>query len=325
MSCSSEIKQELARVSPEKDCCGLAELSALTQTLGSLSLQGAGRVQLKYTTDSPTAAWRILWLLRHRLKMKVDSGVSREKRFGGRFVTTVTLSTADSHRLLRRMNVLKPGDRGVDEYQGAPRRVVRRICCRRAFIRGMFLGCGSAAAPEKGYHAEFVVGEDGRARFLQRVLEMTDLRASVTQRKNRAVVYMKDSEMISRLLVSMGAPRALLRLEDVRTLGVVKQQVTRALNCDQANISKQLSSARQQVAAVTRISTLAGLTSLKPELEELARLRLANASASMETLAGMLKKPLSKSGVQHRMRRLQAIADELTHQTPTVYVKEETP
>lgn len=136
---------------------------------------------------------------------------------------------------------------------------------------------------------------------------------------------MKDSEMISRLLVSMGAPRALLRLEDVRTLGVVKQQVTRALNCDQANISKQLSSARQQVAAVTRISTLAGLTSLKPELEELARLRLANASASMETLAGMLKKPLSKSGVQHRMRRLQAIADELTHQTPTVYVKEETP
>ena len=325
MSFSTEIKQELARTSPEKDCCVLAELSALSQCLGSLKLMGAGRVQLKMRTDSPSAAWRILWLLRHKLKMTVESGVTRETRFGGRFVTTITLSTADSHRLLRRMNVLRPGDTGVDEYQGVPQRVVRRICCRRAFIRGMFLGCGSATAPDKGYHAEFVTGEAARARFLLKVLEMEGLRAAETERKNRSVVYMKDGEMISRLLAAMGAPRALLQLEDVRTMGAVKQQVTRALNCDSFNIAKQVKSAAQQVAAITRISTLAGLSSLSKDLEELARLRLSNPSASLETLGSLLEKPLSKSGVQHRMRKLQGISDDLTHHMPTVYHKEEAP
>ena len=325
MSFSSDIKREIAKNLPEKDCCVIAELNALTQCLGSLSLQGRGQVQLKFKSDNPVVARRLLVLLRQYCRVQVSTDVKKLPRFGGRFVTTLTLSLEDSHRLLRRLNVLKQDAGGQDVFQGVPRRIVRRICCRRAFLCGMFLGAGSVTAPEKDYHAEFVVGDEARARFLMRVLELSGIPASLTMRRGQAVVYLKDSEMIARLLATMSAARAMLRLEDVRTVGAVKQQVTRALNCDQANLNKQVSAAQRQLEAISRISHLVGLRSLPQPLEELARLRLSNQEASLEELGQKLSPPVTKSGIQHRMRKLLQMADSVTDRAPTTYQEEVTP
>lgn len=318
MSFAAEIKREIARDMPEKECCAMAELGALTQCLGSISLQGAGQMQVIYRSFSTTAGKRLLTLLRYYGQLDAASSVVKDPRFGGRFVTTITLTPADSRRLLRRLDVLRRDETGEDVFQGVPKRVVRRICCRRAFLRGMFLGCGTLSAPDKGYHAEFLVGDNARARFVQRVLEMCDIPSAITQRKGEAAVYIKDSGMIARLLATLGASRAMLEVEEMRTRGAVKQQVNRALNCDHANLEKQVASSRRQVDMITRISHLAGLTSLPRDLEALARLRLLHPEATLEQLGVMLSPPISKSGVQHRMRRLSQVSANLRTHTPSV-------
>ncbi len=325
MSFAAEIKREIARTMPDKECCVVAELGALTQCLGSISLQGGGQVQLIYRTYSTTVGKRLLTLLRYYGQLDAASTIYKDPRFGGRFVTTITLASADSRRLLRRLDVLRRNEGGEDVFQGVPKRVVRRICCRRSFIRGMFLGCGTMTSPEKGYHAEFMVGDKARARFVQRVLEMCDISSLLTERKGEAAVYLKDSEMISRLLATMGASRAMLLLEEKRTLGAVKQHVTRALNCDHANLKKQLAASRKQVDMITRISHLAGLSSLPKDLEELARARLLHPEATLEQLGLLLQPPISKSGVQHRLRRLSQISASLHTHTPSVIKKEDEP
>ena len=324
MSFAAEIKREIARTMPDKECCVIAELGALTQCLGSISLQAGGQVQLIYRTFSTTAGKRLLTLLRYYGQLDAASNINKDPRFGGRFITTLTLAPKDSRRLLRRLDVIRQNDQGEDVFQGVPKRVVRRICCRRSFIRGMFLGCGTVNAPDKEYHAEFVVGDKARAKFVQRVLEMCDISSLLTQRKGEAAVYLKDSEMISRLLATMGASRAMLLLEEKRTLGAIKQQVTRALNCDHANLNKQVAASRKQVDMITRISRLAGLSSLPQELEELARIRLLHPEATLEQLGALLKKPLSKSGIQHRMRKLSQISASLHTHIPSV-TKEDVP
>lgn len=322
MSFAGETKQEIAKLTLEKECCLIAELNALTQCLGALSLQGGGRMQLKYATESLVVARRLLVLLKQGLRCKVHTGVRREKRFGGRLVTTLTLSLEDSRQLLRRLSVLRQDENGEDVFQGVPRRIVRRICCRRSFLRGMFLGCGTVISPEKGYHAEFLVEDEQRARFLMRVLALCDVTAALSMRGQKAVVYVKSGEMVSRLLATLGATRAVLRLEEVRTLQSVKKQVTRALNCDHANLGKQLSASRRQLEAISHISKMTGLSALPDALQALARLRISHQDASLEQLGQMMQPPVSKSGVQHRMKRLMDIAAALTEPVPTHSEKE---
>lgn len=323
MSFSGETKQEIAKLSPEKECCMIAELNALTQCLGALSLLGGGRIQLKYAAESLVVARRLLVLLKSGLRYRVHTAVRREKRFGGRLVTTLALSAEESRHLLRRLSVLRQDENGEDVFQGVPRRIVRRICCRRSFLRGMFLGCGTVISPEKGYHAEFLVEDEQRARFLMRVLSLCDIEASMSMRRQKAVVYIKNGEAVSRLLATLGAARAVLKVEEVRTVRSVQKQVTRAINCDHANLGKQLSAAQRQLEAISHISRMTGLSALPDELQALARLRISHQDASLEQLGQLLKPTVSKSAVQHRMKRLMDIAAGLTVPVPTNTKQEE--
>lgn len=323
MSFSGETKQEIAKLSPEKECCMIAELNALTQCLGALSLLGGGRIQLKYAAESLVVARRLLVLLKSGLRYRVHTAVRREKRFGGRLVTTLALSAEESKHLLRRLSVLRQDENGEDVFQGVPRRIVRRICCRRSFLRGMFLGCGTVISPEKGYHAEFLVEDEQRARFLMRVLSLCDIEASMSMRRQKAVVYIKNGEAVSRLLATLGAARAVLKVEEVRTVRSVQKQVTRAINCDHANLGKQLSAAQRQLEAISHISRMTGLSALPDELQALARLRISHQDASLEQLGQLLKPTVSKSAVQHRMKRLMDIAAGLTVPVPTNTKQEE--
>lgn len=322
MSFTADIKQELVRSMPEKDCCMMAELNALTQSIGSLTLRSGGQVLLTFRTESLTVARHLLQMLRHGCRVQVRTRIDKNPRFGGRYVSTLMLGAEDSRRLLRRLNVIGKNDAGEEVFRGVPRRTVRRNCCRRAFIKGMFLGSGSVSAPGKGYHAEFVVADGARARFLTRVLDMTHVRSSVTERNGKAVVYLKDSEMISRLLAAMEASRAVLQIEEARTMGLVKKQVTRAMNCDGANLRKQLSAAQRQIAAIERISRLRGLSSLPEALENMARLRLAHQEATLEQLGALSEPPLTKSGVQQRLHKIEKLAEEIISHRPTEYKEE---
>lgn len=311
MSFSLEVKQETAAVDAGKMCCMTTELSALTQCCALFANPGQGKPSVRYVTENAGCAKRILTLLRSRYGITASPHFARHARFGGGRDYVLQLSAADSAMLLRVL--------GLTDVQGVYRRsamrMPRRICCQRAYLRGMFLGCGSVGNPLKGYRAEFVLDDAGRASFLLRLLDRLGIRAGHVRRRSSDVLYISQGDAVVLLLGLIGAARAVLHVENIRAAASLRAGINRATNCDHANLHKQLRAAEKQAEAITAISLAVGLASLPDDLSALARLRLANRDASLEQLGLMMDPPLSKSGVQHRMRRMMQRADQLSKTT----------
>lgn len=303
MSFSSLVKQELLRVQPEKPCCMLSELTALTQTRASLHLSGGGRVRVVYEVESAPLAKRIFMLLKKRLEITPVLSFARYGRLGGRRACVLTVQEGDSRRLLVALHMLR--EEGGAMLRGMPRSVMTRRCCRAAFVRGMFLGAGAASSPEKGYHMEFVVSES-RAQGLLDVLTKSGVPAQMTGRRGQKLVYIKKGDDVVSALALMGAHGALLEMENIRIRRESRNQANRARNCDEANLNKQLSAGSAQAQTIVAYSLRHGLGGLEKDLQALARLRMLHPEASLQELGEMLSPPIGKSGVNHRMRRLMA-------------------
>jgi cell division protein WhiA len=179
-------------------------------------------------------------------------------------------------------------------------------CDRKAMLRGLFLGCGSVNAPNTRYHLEFVAPTRSWASAIARLIEGAGVKAGVTERGGQAVVYVKDGDGIVRLLSMMGANRAVMEFENVRVVREVSGEVNRRLNFETANIGKTIGSGMRQAAAIERLEADGKLDRLPPALREMARWRAENPDLNLGELAGRMK--LSKSAVNHRLRRLQELA-----------------
>jgi DNA-binding protein WhiA len=180
-------------------------------------------------------------------------------------------------------------------------------CDRKAMLRGLFLGCGSVNAPNTRYHLEFVAPTASWASAIARLVDGVGVRCGTTERGGQAVVYVKDGDGIVRLLSLMGASRAVMEFENVRVVREVSGEVNRRLNFETANIGKTIGSGLRQAAAINRLEAEGRLERLPPALREMARYRSQNPELNLVELAGKMK--LSKSAVNHRLRRLQALAD----------------
>jgi len=307
MSFSSLVKEELLRIQPEKQCCMLSELSALTQACASLRLSGGGRIKVVYETESAPVAKRIFLLLKKRLEISPALAFTRYKRLGGRRVSILTVPEAESRRLLIALHMLQESEEGA-VYRGVPRAVMTRRCCRASFVRGAFLGAGAVVSPEKGYHLEFTSSES-RAETLIKILEKSDIQSAAIQRRGAKVVYIKRGDDVVSALALMGAHTSLMEMENIRIQKEGRNQANRARNCDEANLKKQLSAGARQAQAIVAYSLKNSLGALPRELQELGRLRMLHPEVSLEELGQMLPEPLGKSGVNHRMRKLMAIID----------------
>jgi DNA-binding protein WhiA len=179
-------------------------------------------------------------------------------------------------------------------------------CDRKAMLRGLFLGCGSVNAPSSRYHLEFVAPSAMWAAAIGDVAEAAGVRMGIMERSGQHVVYIKEGDGIVRLLSLMGASRAVMEFENVRVLREVSGEVNRRLNFETANIGKTIGSGLRQAAAIERLERTGRLDHLPPALREMARWRSANPELNLGELAGRMK--LSKSAVNHRLRRLQEIA-----------------
>ena len=305
MSFTSQVKQELAALEPQKDCCMHSELGALSVCCASITLQGRGYKQVRFSSHSPSVLKRIYTLLKKRFGITSFPRFTHLKRFGGQRLYELRLGAEDSQTLMT--DLYQQGGHMM-RLKAVPSRMIRRICCRRAWIRGAFLGCGSLMNPERGYRAEFVLDSEEASGYLLRLLKESGVKAAIQLRRGQQVVYVREGDSLVTLLSLMGASRATLITENVRAAGDLKRDLNRAANCDHANMMKQLSAAQQQLEAITRISRAQGLPSLPPALEQLARLRIANPDAGLQQLAQMADPPLTKSGIQYRMRRLMDIA-----------------
>ena len=171
MSFSSIAKDELVRLPFGKPCCMLSELNALLQTSATLSLRGGGQVRLTFRVENAGLARRIFLLLRTLLSITPLLHFIRHSRLGGQRSSVLTLETEDAQKLLSALGMMTTGEDGTKHMvRTTPRHTALRQCCRKAFLRGAFLGAGSITNPEKGYHFEIIAGEENLASSLIRLM-----------------------------------------------------------------------------------------------------------------------------------------------------------
>ena len=182
---------------------------------------------------------------------------------------------------------------------------------RKEYLMAMFLDGGSVSNPEKFYHLEFVCDTKQEAEGISSMIESFDLSPKMSARKGRYVVYLKDSEAISSMLSILSAHQSMMRFENIRILKEMRENIQRQVNCETANISKTVSAAVRQTNDIEYIDQRIGIARLPENLRELARLRLLRPQATLSELSGELSEDIGKSGVNHRLRRLSRIADEL--------------
>jgi DNA-binding protein WhiA len=200
-----------------------------------------------------------------------------------------------------------PAGMEVGFAQPAARALPDQTCDRKAMLRGFFLGCGSVNAPSGRYHLELVVSTLGWATALLRLFHDSGIRAGMMERAGHHVVYLKDGDAIVRALGLMGASRAVMEFEKVRVVREVSGQVNRRLNFETANIDKTIGSAMRQVAAIDKLEREGRLDRMSLALQEMARARRAHPELNLSELASRMK--LSKSAINHRLRRLVEMAD----------------
>ncbi len=189
--------------------------------------------------------------------------------------------------------------------------LLQENCCVRAYIRGAFLSSGSIADPEKGYHFEIVTSCKKKANQLISKLEIFGIEAKSIERKGHIVVYIKEGSQIVDVLNVMEAHNALMELENIRIVKELRNSVNRQVNCETANINKTVNAAVKQVEDIKYIQSRIGLDELPIQLREAAILRLEYPEAPLKELANLMNPPVGKSGINHRLRKLCQIAEEL--------------
>ena len=184
-------------------------------------------------------------------------------------------------------------------------------CCKRAYLRGSFLAGGSISDPEKSYHFEIVSSGMDKAVQIADTMKVYELDARIVERRNSYVVYIKEGAQIVDMLNVMEARISLMELENMRVVKEVRNSVNRKFNCEMANLSKTVNAAVKQIEDIEYIRDKVGLDYLDDNLEEIANLRLQYSEMSLKDLGEMLSVPVGKSGVNHRLRKISQIAEEL--------------
>lgn len=191
------------------------------------------------------------------------------------------------------------------------RAFLQNDCCVQAFVRGVFMACGSVTDPQKEYHLEFAIGDTVLANELAVLLKPYNISLKHVTRKGISVLYLKESEPIEDLLTFMGASNSSLELMNVKIYKDVRNKVNRITNCETANIGKTVNAAASQLDGIHLIERTIGLEQLPDDLREVAELRLENPDMSLRELCMELSEPISRSGVNHRLKRLAVIAEEI--------------
>jgi len=179
----------------------------------------------------------------------------------------------------------------------------------KAIIRGAFLGAGSVNNPESKYHLEIILSTDTNAEKMIKMLSEFTIQAKKLVRKNGYSIYIKDGEEISKLLALIGANSSVLKFEEIRVLRDMKNNINRKVNCETANLNKTVNAAVKQIEAIKKLKKTGEFENLSENLKEIAMLRLENPDASLIELGEMLKNPIGKSGVNHRLKQIENLAE----------------
>ncbi|WP_346894749.1 DNA-binding protein WhiA [Clostridium sp. UBA7503] len=311
MSFSLKVKNEVCRNSELSKDEIAAQLSAIMKSSGTLGFGFNRSITFKIVTENPAIARWIFKNLKDFYDIHTKLLVKKSNSLKKNNIYMVLIpEEVDVKGLLQELGIIEK-DGLFNIHYGVPVEVIKNENCKRAYIKGAFLGGGSISNPEKTYHLEFVTHDQDYANELSDLINSYKLNSKVIQRKNSFVIYLKEGEQIVDLLNIIGAHNALLELENIRIMKEMRNNVNRIVNCETANLSKTVNAAVRQVESIKLIESEIGLDRLPKNLKEVAKLRLAFPDESLKELGAMLNPPVGKSGVNHRLRRIEKIADEL--------------
>lgn len=318
MSFSSDVKGELSRLEPKKKCCMLAEIAGFLRVSGSVKLRGGGKLSIVASTENAAIARHYKKLIEDYFDIETILEVGNSQMPGkrnlknhNRYYLQIDPEQRAS-QILRETGILLVRE-GSDFFSdGIYMPLVKSKCCKKSYMRGVFLGCGTMSNPKTSYHLEFVLESEQTANDLKKVIgTFDDLSANITKRKEDNIVYIKRASYISDMLGILGADDAMLDFEDIRISKEAHGEAQRLLNCDSANVERTLSASEEQIKHIKIIEENDGLEWLSPPLREVAQLRLARPEASLSEIGELLSPPIRKPGVSKRFAKLKQIADEI--------------
>lgn len=319
MSFSSDVKGELARLEIKKKEDMLAEISGFLRVSGSIRLNGSGKMSIVASTENPAIARHFKKLIKDYFGSSADLeiGESEAPGSGKHYSSGYRYSLKIGHegksdRILRETGILmiKEGDDYLSD--GIYQPIISKKSAKKAYLRGLFLGCGTISDPKKSYHLEFVIKRDGLAQDLKKLIDsFVEMRANISKRKNQNIVYIKKADYISDMLGIMGADSAVMNFENIRLERKIKGEAMRLSNCDNANVDRLITAAERQLKDIELIDKYMGVDNLPLRLNEIANARLKNPSASLTEIGNSLTEPVGKSAVTKRFAKLKEIAEKL--------------
>ena len=312
MSFSSKVKDELSRqVNPARHC-QIAEIAAILSLCGKIKISDQDHFSIEIHTENVAVARKYFTLLKKTFNIGTDVSIRRGASLKrNRTYIVAVREHEDAIRVLQAAKLLNEYGEVSENLSVVRNVVVQNTCCRRAFIRGAFLASGSISDPEKFYHFEIACVAEPKAEQLRELIATFDIEAKIVRRKKYYVVYIKEGSQIVDILNVMEAPVALMELENIRILKEMRNSVNRQVNCETANINKTVSAAVKQMDDIRYIQAVIGLDGLPDNLREMALVRLERPDATLKELGEALNPPVGKSGVNHRLRKLGILADDL--------------
>ena len=302
MSFSGEVKKELALKTGIPDHCRRAELAALFQCGGRLCTDSEGKKSIIFSSENAEIVKKCFTFLTKSYKIAL---LLPEEYLDDRNRTEYVLTVTDGESVERILS-----DLGFFENPEQLRRILEKPCCKRAYIRGLFLMNGSITDPAKGYHWELKVPGEQEAEQVLSILAEFGITPKQTTRKGQHYLYLKEGSETGDMLTLTEATNALLKFEEQRVLRETRGIINRRVNCECANLNKTLSASGKQIAGIEYIRDTVGFDSLPENLVELAELRLEHPTASLSELGEMLHPALGRSGVNHRLQKLMSIAED---------------
>jgi cell division protein WhiA len=305
MALSDEVRDELAAIAPRRECCRLAELSALFHSAGAVHLLGRGEVSLHLDVASNSVARRAFSLLRD---FGVESEIRTYRRRAFKRETRYQLHVDGNARALQVLHEAGVLTSALAPLERPPKRVVGRSCCRSAYLRGALLGGGSVSGP-RAPHLELRAAGRAGAEFIVGVAAAEGVALRAVERRGHAYAYAKGAEAIGDALAAAGASDSVLAFQEQVVMGDAKARANRLANADHANLVRTSRAAHAQLDAVRRLDREGRLSGLSPPLREIAALRLEHPSLPLRELALRCSPPVTKASAHRRIGTLIRLAE----------------
>lgn len=308
MNFSTYVKEELCRIKVEDEALKVSELAGIVRMDGTILIGAQKSVSLELISENASVAKLSYLWIKELFKVECTITIQRRQKLkkNNRYIVSIP-NQRQMRSILYALGMMN--DDGMFFNTGIPEELIDRDDKRRAYLRGVFLGGGSISDPLKSYHLEIVANSENYAELIQNLIAIYGIEAKVSYRKENIIVYLKESNQISDFLALVGAHEAMMELENIRINKTMRNAVNRRVNCETANLNKSVNAAQRHIQIIREIENKVSIDALPETLRSIALLRINHPEASLKELGELMTPPIGKSGVNHRMRRIEEFAE----------------